>query len=71
MLLLKRETFFVFNRVYLLVALCLSMLMPFLDLSWLIVLPKIDLVTNTLAVVGVEKLVNNTEKELNWVTLVD
>jgi len=69
MLLLKRETFFVFNRIYLLVALCLSMLMPFLDLHWLIILPKIELVTNTLAVVGVEKLGNNTEKELNWVTL--
>ncbi|WP_316757061.1 M56 family metallopeptidase [Pedobacter aquatilis] len=70
MLLLKRETFFVFNRVYLLVALCLSMLMPFLDLSWLIVLPKAELVTNTLAVVGVEKLGNNTEKELNCLNLV-
>ncbi|RZK69664.1 MAG: hypothetical protein EOO92_21785 [Pedobacter sp.] len=70
MLLLGRETFFVLNRVYLLVALCLSLLMPFLDLSWLIVLPKVQLVTSTLAVVGVEKLGNNTAKELNWLTFV-
>lgn len=70
MLLLKRETFFVFNRLYLLVALCLSMLMPLLDLSWLIVMPKVELVTNTLSVVGLEKLGNEMGKELNWVTLV-
>lgn len=68
MLLLKGETFFVFNRVYLLVALCLSMLIPFLDLSWLIVLPKVEIITNTLAVVGVEKLGNDIGKEYNWVT---
>lgn len=70
MILLKRETFFVFNRVYLLVALCLSMLMPFLNLSWLVVLPKVELVTNTLAVVGIENLGNNIGKELNFVALV-
>jgi len=69
-LLLKRETFFAFNRVYLLVALCLSMLMPFLDLSWLIVLPKVEIVTNTLAVVAVAKLGNDIGKEFNWVTFV-
>ena len=69
-LLLKRETFFVFNRVYLLVALCLSMLMPFLDLSWLIVLPKVELINHTLAVVGVKKLENDVGKEFSWVTFV-
>jgi len=69
-LLLKRETFFVFNRLYLLVALYLSMLMPLLDLSWLIVMPKVELVNNTLSVVGLEKLGNDIGKELNWVTLV-
>lgn len=69
-LLLKRETFFVFNRVYLLFAICSSMLMPFLDLSWLIIVPKVELVTTTLSVVGLEKLGNNIEKELNWLALV-
>lgn len=69
-LLLKRETFFVFNRVYLLVALCLSMLMPFLDLSWLIVLPKVELVNQTLAVVGAGKLGNDIGKEFNWIAFV-
>ena len=70
MLLLRRETFFVFNRVYLLATLCLSMLMPFFDLSWLTVLPKIELVTSTLAVVGVDKLGDITDKKLDWVGLV-
>jgi Gram-negative bacterial TonB protein C-terminal/BlaR1 peptidase M56 len=69
LLLLRRETFFVFNRIYLLVALCLSMLMPFLDLSWVMVLPKVELVTTTLAFVGVEKPGNTIGKELNWVVL--
>ena len=66
LLLLRRETFFVFNRVYLLVALCLSMLMPFLDLSLVMPLPKVELVTTTLAFVGVEKLGKTIGKELNW-----
>lgn len=69
LLLLRLETFFVFNRIYLLVALCLSMLMPFLDLSWVMVLPKVELVTTTLAFVGVDKLGNTIGKELNWVVL--
>ncbi|MES2418973.1 MAG: M56 family metallopeptidase [Bacteroidota bacterium] len=58
------------NRVYLIAALCLSMLMPFLDLSWLIVLPKVEFVNTTLATVRVEKLGNTTGKELNWLALV-
>lgn len=70
LLLLKRETFFVFNRVYLLTTLCLSMLMPFLDLSWLMVLPKVELVSTTLTIVGVEKLGNSIGKELNSLALV-
>lgn len=69
LLLLRRETFFVFNRVYLLAALCLSMIMPFLDLSWLMALPKVELVTSTLAVVGIERLSNSIGMELNWIVL--
>ncbi|WP_199120254.1 energy transducer TonB [Pedobacter sp. ASV28] len=70
LLLLRGETFFLFNRVYLLVALCLSMLMPFLDLSWLMVLPKVKLVTSTFTVVEVGKLGNTVGKQLNWLLLV-
>jgi len=70
MLLLKRETFFVFNRVYLLIALCLSMLMPFFNLSWLIILPKAELVTHTFAVVGIDRPARNIGREFNWVALV-
>ena len=67
LLLLKRETFFVFNRVYLLAALCLSMLIPLLDFSWIMTLPKTEIVTNTLAAVGVGRFGNTIGKELNWV----
>ncbi len=70
LLLLRRETFFVFNRAYLLAALCVSMFMPFLDFSLFMVLPKLELVTTTLAGVGVEKVGKTIEKELTWVVLV-
>ena len=69
-LLLNSETFFVFNRVYLLAALCLSMLMPFLDLSWLIALPKIEIVNKAFVGIGLAQSGNNTGKEFNWVALV-
>lgn len=71
LLLLRRETFFVFNRVYLLTTLCLSILMPFLDLSWIMVLPKAEIVSTALAVVvvRVEKLGNVIGKEFNWILL--
>jgi hypothetical protein len=69
LLLLRRETFFVFNRIYLFAALCLSLIMPFSDLSLLLMLPKVELVTSTLAVVGAERLGNSIGMELNWIVL--
>lgn len=68
--LLRRETFFVFNRIYLLAALCLSMLLPCIDLSWLVALPKVELMSAKLTIVGVDKLGSTVEKDWNWIALV-
>lgn len=65
LLLLRRETFFVLNRVYLLTAICLSIVIPLLDLSSLVALPKMELIVSTLTVMGSDKLTINTPKELN------
>ncbi len=70
LLLLKRETFFILNRVYLLTALCLSILIPFLDLSALIEIPRIEFVISTLSIVGSEKIKPVAEKDLNWLLIV-
>lgn len=70
LVLLKRETFFLWNRMYLLAALCLSMLLPLLNLSSLIVLPKMELMISTLSVIGGGKLANVAEKEFNWLSVI-
>lgn len=69
LLLLRRETFFVLNRIYLLGALCLSLMIPFFDLSMLIALPRIELVVSTFSIVGAEKLAALAEKDLNWLSI--
>ncbi len=55
-LLLKQETFFMANRIYLLASVCLSVIMPLFDLSGLIALPKTELMS--LALPG--RLVDNS-----------
>lgn len=71
LLLLKRETFFLLNRIYLLAALCLSLVIPLLHFFTFIKLPKIELMVSTLAVIGGnEKLAILTEKELNWLPII-
>ncbi|TDQ08450.1 M56 family metallopeptidase [Pedobacter metabolipauper] len=69
LVLLKRETFFLWNRIYLLSALCLSIMLPWLDLSPLIVLPKIELMVSALSVMGDGKVIP-AQKELNWLSII-
>lgn len=70
LVLLKRETFFLLNRIYLLSAVCLSMLLPLLDLSTLIALPKMELMVSTFSAIGGGKLVIVAEKEFNWLPII-
>ncbi len=70
LLFLKRETFFVLNRVYLLTALCFSILIPFLDLSTLIEIPRIEFVISTFSTIGSEKIKTVAEKDLNWLAII-
>ncbi|HMI03203.1 MAG TPA: M56 family metallopeptidase [Pedobacter sp.] len=70
MVLLKRETFFQWNRIYLLSALCVSMVLPLIDFSTLIALPKTELINSTLSVIGSGKLAIVTEQEFNWLPVI-
>ena len=70
LLLFRRETFFVLNRVYLLIALGLSVVIPFFDLSGLVALSKTELVVAALSAVGVDQLRNVAGKELDWLSLI-
>ncbi len=70
LVLLKRETFFLLNRIYLLSSLCLSMVLPLLDLSTLIALPKQQLMVSTLSVIAGEKLAFVAEKEFTWLPVI-
>jgi hypothetical protein len=68
--LLKRETFFMLNRIYLLSALCLSLVIPLIDLSALVVLPKMELLSSTLLVFAAGKLSVIEREELNWLSII-
>lgn len=70
LVMLKRETFFLLNRIYLLSTLCLSMVLPLLDLSSLIPLQKVELMVSTLSVIGGVKLAIVAEKEFNWLSII-
>ena len=70
LVMLKHETFFVLNRIYLLSALCLSMVLPLLDLSSLIMLQKVELMVSTLSIIRGGKLVIVAEKEFNWLAII-
>lgn len=70
LMLLKRETFFLLNRIYLLSALCLSMVIPLLDLSLLMALPKMELMISTLSVIGDKAPAIVVQKELDWLPIV-
>ena len=70
LLLLRSETFFVLNRIYLLAAIFLSVAIPLLDFSSFVRSPKIELIVSTLTVVGADKLTNNTDSGLNWLSLI-
>jgi len=66
LVMLKRETFFLWNRIYLLSALCLSMVLPLLDLSSLIALQKVELMVSKFPVIRVAKLIIVAESKINW-----
>ena len=70
LLLLKQETFFLLNRIYLLSSLCLSMVIPLLDLSQLLGLPKMELMVATLSMIGDKAPVIAAQKELDWLPVV-
>jgi TonB family protein len=67
---LKRETFFVLNRIYLLGTVFLSLLVPFLDLSTLVIIPKTELIISTLSVVPTDKLMSIAEHDLNLLAVI-
>lgn len=69
LVMLRRETFFLLNRIYLLSALCLSMVLPMLDLSFLIALQK-ELMASTLSVIGGGKLGILSGREFNWLPII-
>ena len=64
--LLKRETFFLLNRIYLLAGLCFSIVLPLFDLSSLTTLPKIEFVVSVLSSVEGAKPPIISEKDINW-----
>lgn len=64
-LVLKRETFFLWNRIYLLTALCLSIMLPLLNFSTLFGLPQMDLMEIPLSFIAKEKLVSVTDTHLH------
>ncbi|CAM4430559.1 BlaR1 peptidase M56 [Pedobacter westerhofensis] len=70
LVMLRRETFFLLNRIYLLSALCLSMVLPLLDLSFLIALQKVELMVSTLSVIGGGKLAIVSDREFNWLSII-
>jgi len=70
LLLLRRETFFMLNRFYLLLALGFSLVIPLLNLSAVIGLPEVELMTSAFSVTGGEKLRNIAEREWNWLAVI-
>jgi len=70
LLLLKHETFFLVNRIYLLSALCLSIVLPLLDFSVLMPLPKIELMFSSLPISGNGKFIMVDEKDFSWLSTI-
>jgi hypothetical protein len=68
--LLKRETFFLLNRIYLLSALFVSMVVPLTDFSALIALPETELMVSTLSFIDGRKLAIVAEKEFDWLPVI-
>ena len=62
---LKHETFFVLNRIYLLTVVFIAVLVPFLDLSALIVIPRTELIIATLSAVSTEQFMPVDAQQLN------
>lgn len=51
-------------------ALCLSVVIPLLDLSILFTLPKMELMLSTVSTIGAEKLLFVAKKELDWLLII-
>ena len=70
LVLLKRETFFQLNRIYLLSAICVSMVLPLIDFSCLMALPKTELIVSALSFIGSGKLAIVVEQEFNLLPVI-
>lgn len=70
LLLLRRETFFLVNRIYLLSALSLSIVLPLIDFSVLMPLPKMELMFSSLPITGNGKLTIVDEKNYSWLSTI-
>lgn len=70
LLLLKRETFFVLNRIYLLAALLLSIVIPFFNLSSYFKIPKIELVTSSLSIQNISQFTATEGLDFDWLSFV-
>lgn len=64
-LVLKRETFFLWNRIYLLAALCLAIMLPLLNFSTLFGLPQMELMDIPLSFIAKEKLASVAETQMH------
>jgi hypothetical protein len=64
-LVLKRETFFLWNRIYLLAALCLAIILPLLDFSTRFGLPQMVLMEIPLSFIAKDKLASPTRTQLH------
>lgn len=69
LVMLKRETFFLWNRIYLLSVLFLSMVLPLLDISPFFALQKVELMVSTLSIIGGGKLVIVAGGGFNWLAI--
>lgn len=70
LLLLRTETFFLGNRIYLLSALGLSIVLPLIDFSVLMPLPKVELMFSSVPITGNGKLLILDEKDYSWLSTI-
>ncbi|WP_316826345.1 M56 family metallopeptidase [Pedobacter miscanthi] len=66
LVLFKKETFFVFNRIYLLSAIVLSLLIPLIDLSKVIKLQMVDIVLGDISTVASGYISTVAKQKFDW-----
>ncbi|WP_316845734.1 M56 family metallopeptidase [Pedobacter psychrodurus] len=70
LVLFKRETFFVFNRIYLLSAVVLSLLIPLIDLSSIFRLPMIDIALADISIAAKGYISSVSDQKVNGFLLI-